>query len=154
MDKLSKCENVAELLALYHYGELTGAKAKLVESHLAGCEGCRDELAGIRRTLGLITPELPAQAEAARARARVMDRLGKARRGPLRWLTPALAAVALVVVMALVFNDSGPFTPQGESPAVQVRTAGVDVEILEDYELVSNLDMLEDMDTLEHMEEL
>ncbi len=154
MDKLSKCENVAELLALYHYGELTEAKAKQVESHLAGCEGCRAEFDGIRRTLGLISPELPSQAEAARVRARVMGRLGKARPGMLRRFAPALAAAALAVVAALVLNYSGLFTPQGPQPAVQMQTASVDVELLEDYDLVTNLDMLEDFDTLEHMEEL
>lgn len=154
MDKLSKCENVMELMALYHYGELTGSKASLVEAHLAVCEDCRYELAAMRRTLGLISPELPAQADVMKARAGVMRRIGRGRPGALRRFAPALAAAALAAVVALVLNYAGLFAPQGGRPVQQVRTASVDVELLENYELVSDLDMLEDLDTLERMEEL
>lgn len=170
MDKLSKCEDVAELLALYHYGELTDAKARMVETHLSGCADCMREFEKTRHTLGLIRPEHPGAAEAARAKAGVMRRIGASRPGPFRRFAPVLAAAAAAAIIALVFNFAGPLTPTGEQPPVRtartvepavtvepaepVRTASVDVELLENYDLVSNLDMLENLDTLEEIEEL
>ena len=45
MGKLMNCEDIDQLSALWHSGELEEARQKAFDTHLASCEAC---LAGIR----------------------------------------------------------------------------------------------------------
>ena len=45
------CETIKELIDLYVSGDLSGAEARKVEKHLAGCERCRKEAAAYRARL-------------------------------------------------------------------------------------------------------
>ena len=45
----SNCELIAPLLDCYHDGEVTSEEREQVESHLANCDGCKNELAQISR---------------------------------------------------------------------------------------------------------
>ena len=60
-----KCEVIRDLLPLYHDGVCSEESKKLVEEHLASCEGCREELIGMDAVL----PEPMADSEAETLRA-------------------------------------------------------------------------------------
>ena len=47
------CRKLIELAGYYHDGELTPARLKTVEAHLAGCARCRTYLASYRATVEL-----------------------------------------------------------------------------------------------------
>jgi anti-sigma factor RsiW len=90
-------------------GELTPARAGLVQAHLAGCERCRSQVAALRsvdRALGALSPPaLPAD-----LRARLQSRIepsvaAPVRRAPparRRWLAAPLAAAAMAAAVAAV----------------------------------------------------
>ena len=48
------CQQIDQSLALYSYGELNATAREAVEEHLASCERCRQELAGLRRLDALL----------------------------------------------------------------------------------------------------
>ncbi|HAK97646.1 MAG TPA: hypothetical protein DCM87_22300, partial [Planctomycetes bacterium] len=52
-------------LTAYLFDGLSAEGRREVEAHLAGCARCRDELAELRKTLGLVKAALPAGEEAA-----------------------------------------------------------------------------------------
>lgn len=96
MDKRAGIDHsaFAETLPDYAVGALDDVTAERVARHLAGCEGCRDHLALLLETVGLLAPALPLAAtkHALLARA-VADRANSAparaeRVSPIRVLTP------------------------------------------------------------------
>lgn len=96
MDKRATIDHaaIAETLPDYAVGALDDVTAERVARHLAGCEGCRDHLALLLETVGLLAPARPPAAtkRALLARA-VVDRPGIAPPpgaivAPLRVLTP------------------------------------------------------------------
>jgi anti-sigma factor RsiW len=94
-------------LQLLLEGLLPDDRRAAVESHLAGCERCRDELAALRWTRAAVQPpaaeaELP-PALAARITA-ALDREDAAarRRTRLTWLVPVSLAAAAVLALLLL----------------------------------------------------
>ena len=47
-----KCEMAQEQIVMWTYGELDDELAVGLERHLAGCEGCQEEIAALRRDGG------------------------------------------------------------------------------------------------------
>lgn len=64
-----KCHEVVELMTDYLEGALSERDRRRFEAHLAGCDGCREYLAQLRRTIGMagrlgdepVPPELEAE---------------------------------------------------------------------------------------------
>src|SRR5688572_24312187 len=52
-------------LVLHYYGETSDAVDAGAASHLAGCAGCRDNLARLQRVLALVDAGVPPAADAA-----------------------------------------------------------------------------------------
>ena len=108
------CEEVRELLSSYIDGELTSDTQRVVEEHVASCDSCKTELAGLRLTIQLVRSleevEVPegfraglmakVRAEATARQAGLFAHLsGLLSTGPRRAL--AFAAIALVLVVGV-----------------------------------------------------
>lgn len=90
-------------------GALPPAAAAALEAHVAGCEACRAELAGLRAVRSMLSA-LPEAAAPRSFRLRRADVEAPARRSaaPPVWLRamPALSAAALVLFVALAAVDA------------------------------------------------
>ncbi|HEX7026533.1 MAG TPA: zf-HC2 domain-containing protein [Gammaproteobacteria bacterium] len=115
-----RCEDVRENLALHIAGELDADDARAVAEHLAGCEQCSAQHAGMRRVFERLQndhPPLPGERDwqrlASDAYIRWRDESGRTWRARGRerlkaWFTPAArpvlaAALVLLTVTAVVF---------------------------------------------------
>jgi anti-sigma factor RsiW len=110
---MSGCQSIGALLDGYHDGELGSLERWRVQRHLAGCAGCRGELASLSQLGNLVrgavgrTPESDlwdAIAERLPSRRPERERLGT-RRAPSsrrRWL-PSLGVGAAVAASAAAF---------------------------------------------------
>lgn len=127
------CDDVRDNLSAYLDGELARPEAAAVESHLAGCESCRAELASLRsltETLHAL-PRRPAPAEVEREVVGQLERdallapreLPKKRRFVLPIFGgAALAAAALVAVAVHVHLASQ--EPTESKPALTLSEDG------------------------------
>ncbi len=109
--KTMKCDEVRLLLVSFGDGELARAQAEAVRAHIAGCAGCRDELAQLAADVELLRrdekPEVPAYL-ASRISAVVRERQTRSRpwlaaAAPVGQygLSRALERIAAVVLVAL-----------------------------------------------------
>ncbi|HYU56959.1 MAG TPA: zf-HC2 domain-containing protein, partial [Actinomycetota bacterium] len=100
-----------ELLAGYVDGDLAGDEREAVETHLAGCATCREEVALARRAVAALEALEPAPSPLGLGTPAILGARTTPRRGVLRprWAA-ALAAAAVVVVAAAV---GGRFLIQG-----------------------------------------
>ncbi len=93
------CKQACEQLSEYIDGELDEQSKRTLEGHLAGCEACRDELEGLRRTVAAVKslPTVPAPEELS---SRILASIpARAKVRPLRLrMLRALAAAAIVVL--------------------------------------------------------
>jgi anti-sigma factor RsiW len=100
--KTMKCDEVRLLLVSFGDGALARAQAEAVRAHIAGCAGCRDELAQLAADVELLRrdekPEVPAYL-ASRISAVVRERQTRSR--PWFGLSRALERIAAVVLVAL-----------------------------------------------------
>jgi hypothetical protein len=89
-----------ELIVGYLYDELTGTERQLLERHLAECETCRADVAGLRGTRTLLSSWAPPEPDLGFEVVRRPTAVGS-RRGWLR-VSPAwgLAAAAVLVLAA------------------------------------------------------
>jgi hypothetical protein len=109
------CRETQTLLTAFHDGELPAADRTRVEEHLRGCPECGALLAGLERVDRAAGVPDPGPAYWDRFNARVMDRVEREADGTevrvlrpkggwfreqLRYLVPAAAAAALVIVIA------------------------------------------------------
>jgi anti-sigma factor RsiW len=114
------CGTVRDLLPEWMADSLHGGEAEELEAHLAGCPGCREELA-VLETLLLARPEPPSGLEAriqAAVRQEMLRNALEARKPrvlPMVWRRdwiPAWALAAAVVLLALgarlILNPRGP----------------------------------------------
>jgi len=110
------CRDWQEQIALSLYGELSGAEARALEEHVAGCETCRDELAAMATTVALLrreSPPVPGTLSAAPV----------ARRSGARWIAAAAVALAASVALAVALRSTRtPVAPPSEQlrPIVKV----------------------------------
>src|ERR1041385_8289444 len=98
IETIRSCDDVRELLPQYRAGQLTAARALLVESHLHDCVACRREAESGARERSLPLPwkqELP-----------------QVRNTGLRWVAVA-AAVGLVVISTYIVQAKFSSGPQG-----------------------------------------
>lgn len=132
------CGETQALLTAFHDGELPAADLARVEEHLRGCPECAALLADLVRVDQAAGVPDPGPAYWDRFNARVMDRVGREADGPgvtvlrpkggwmrqqLRYLVPAAAAAALVV-MVVRYGGMTPGTPTPTAPqAVSERPA-------------------------------
>ncbi|MDP6106952.1 MAG: zf-HC2 domain-containing protein, partial [Candidatus Brocadiia bacterium] len=125
-----KCENTKRGLSEYLDGVLPDEEHAAVETHVAGCTGCRAELDALRRTVeavaGLPHHRAPAGFSArvaARVHAEAVARPGRGARIMRLW--PRLAAVAAMFILAAGITflvDGGlwlPGRPDGDRVAMQ-----------------------------------
>jgi len=133
-----ECRETQTLLTAFHDGELPAVERVRVEEHLRGCPECAARLADLARADRAAGVPDPGPAYWDRFNARVMDRVAREADGPrvtvlrpkggwvrqqLRYLVPAAAAAALVVMVVRYGGiDSGAPTPT-VPPAVSERAA-------------------------------
>jgi hypothetical protein len=118
---LGMCEEFSWLLSAYIDDEVTPDERERVETHLAGCVSCREELRALKEAVvfsGLL-PELPSPAE---LRSRILDRtvyrrsawarFKEAAVGPFAWRASlGLAGVAGLVAFSLHYGPRVAKTP-------------------------------------------
>ncbi len=91
-----------ELLSAYIDGEVSASETSRVEEHLAGCQECRDELASLRSTVGL----LRRLAELAVPRSFALSEAPQRRPTPtIVWTARLATSVAAVLLVALLLGD-------------------------------------------------
>ena len=125
------CRETQTLLTAFHDGELPSADRARVEEHLRGCPECTALLAGLARVDHAAGVPDPGPAYWDRFNARVTDRIAREGDGrgvtvlrpkggwmrlQLRYLVPAAAAAALVV-MVVRFGGMTPSAPIPVAPA-------------------------------------
>jgi len=106
------CEAVEPLLSLYGDGMASPAEARLVETHLPGCESCRESLAWMQATRRALSGR-PVQSPPAGLHARIAEAIAASDAAPLRLrpartfaTRPAFAAAASLAAVGLFLGYS------------------------------------------------
>ena len=135
------CRETQTLLTAFHDGELPAADRARVEEHLRGCPECAARLADLVRVDQAAGVPDPGPAYWDRFNARVMDRVERETDGPrvavlrpkggwvrqqLRYLIPAAAAAALVLVVVR-FGGMNPGAPTPAVPTAVSEPAAPDL---------------------------
>jgi len=132
-----RCGEIRTALGVYVMGAIGPADRASVDSHLAWCVGCREELAGLAALPGRlgsvpaadVTPlvvDEPAPASMAgqyppeAALRSLLDRVATLRRH-LRWRRVAIAAAVVVMASGGAVAVSRAVTPPGLQPAASAR---------------------------------
>src|SRR5580704_17500598 len=108
MGKLMNCEDINQLSALWHSGELEEARQKTFDAHLAACAACatgiREQWNNDARLREALADE---PADARGVEQRVMRQIARERvsRWVWRGVVPAMAAAAALVATVLVLNS-------------------------------------------------
>lgn len=117
---MSGCRRVGPLLDGYHDGELGSFRRRRVERHLADCDGCRHELASLRRIGDWLRasddaisgPDLWSAIATRLPRHRPVAEAATARPA-WRWAAPALAGgVGAALAGLLLFGSPPPPSPE------------------------------------------
>lgn len=131
---MSPCDSFIPDLVDAASGELPAARRALLDTHLSSCAACRDELAGLSETTGLLSltreepDELTLSGFARRtviAAEEKRDRTGPGRLGrwlrTLGWVTSAAGAAAVALLVA----QPGPVKPPTPAPVAldEIATA-------------------------------
>ena len=120
---MSEAIHPGDQLLDFAYGELPPAASTRVESHLATCAQCSEELASIRSVRTAMAPlsseETPPEAGLAsllayaeQAAARTRSGPGKAPAGFRRWLAPLMSAAVLGLILVAAFGVHGTLQPR------------------------------------------
>ncbi|MEQ1832900.1 MAG: zf-HC2 domain-containing protein [Candidatus Eisenbacteria bacterium] len=118
---MNRCDQGRRLFGAYWDDEVTQAEREWLESHLAGCSGCRQQYEQFARTLETVgslprtdtASDLPERAlAAARRAAAVPDRVAVAPARPL-WVPVTAAAAVLVLAAATLLPLIGGQGGQG-----------------------------------------
>ncbi len=124
------CRDAQTLLTAFHDGELPDADRARVEDHLRGCPECGRLLAELVRTDEAAVVPDPGSAYWERFNARLADRIDREEEGPraavlqpkpgwfrqqVRYLVPAVAVAALVVVVVR-YGGRTPVAPTTPRP--------------------------------------
>ncbi|MFB3891268.1 MAG: anti-sigma factor [Phycisphaerae bacterium] len=121
---MSQCEQVSRADA-YHDGELSADSRAAFERHLARCEQCQAELAGLRKLTQFISssprPGMPPGAMARLHKA--VDRQGGP--GIVRFAEELAAAAAAVLVACVIALASRPASTASAAASASWETAAV-----------------------------
>jgi hypothetical protein len=122
------CEGAETLLAVAAEGEILGADAKRLESHLSRCEGCRESAAVLGVAKELLPPE-PAPWLSTRLRAS-RPKTAAAKRSRFRWILGPRGAIAFAyaaafTVMMLGLNPADLARAAGTARLEQTARSGV-----------------------------
>ena len=94
----------SELLPWHVNGTLSDAECRQVDAHLSGCPQCTEEIAALKRLRTHVKDiesqgESPGELGLARLKRRIRsETMSTGSPSPRRWLMPALAAAAIVIV--------------------------------------------------------
>lgn len=106
------CEAIEPLLPLYGDGMASAAEARLVESHLPGCESCRESLVWMQATRRALSRR-PILSPPADLHARIAEAIAASEAAPLRLrpartftTRPAFAAAASLAAVGLFLGYS------------------------------------------------
>ena len=150
--------HVGEDLTALLDGALPEPRRAEVEAHLAACVACRGERDRIARTLAALATLPPAPeprpgfeqrfyARLAREAPRRRSLLSWLGARPLRWLAPATAGAAALVVAV------GVHLAHERTELEMARN----LDLLENYVVIASMDVVqtpEDVDVVEHLDEL
>jgi predicted anti-sigma-YlaC factor YlaD len=98
---VTACSRVARLLSLRTTGDLDADESARLEAHLAGCAGCRDELAAVSAVLELAKLPPPSDAERRVTATLAHDTVIRLRRQEGRATAWKRAAVGLMAAVAV-----------------------------------------------------
>jgi hypothetical protein len=127
------CGNLKELLSAYADGELARTQKDFIEEHLAGCADCRATLARYHetgeklRSLHTMSRSVDIK-DATMSSIKVVSLTGK----PRRWLRPALAGGAAIIVICILAII---FALPGQSPEDVLAKAVANTEALNSYRI-------------------
>jgi Putative zinc-finger len=96
-----KCQEIRDLLPLAAYDDLAGAERAAVDSHLAQCPACRQELAAFEQMRQMLN-ESPAPRASIVLPAADGSEVIRQRRSIWRWRVAALIGLAAAVAFAAV----------------------------------------------------
>lgn len=96
---------------LLAYGELRDADLERVQTHLAGCEACRTELARLETSRVALDLAMPPAAPPTRSRR-------------VRWIAAGLAAAAVLAVVLTSTSPDRPDTQRWRPTSSWSATAG------------------------------
>jgi len=161
--KSAACARLEQDLVLFHYGELSGAERRLVESHAKDCAACTQfllELASLlpKTVLADDPPQEFWNEYSRELRHKLADILGP---GSWRrrffsifrpWAMPALATAA-VVVLALTFTLGKSFWQNRDTrPPIDAALLEA-LPVAENLDFYNNLEIIDAMELLEFMGE-
>ena len=99
-------EDLYELTAAYALDALDERDQRAYEDHLRTCTQCREDLAAVQETAGLLAYGAAAEPPPPSLRERILDQARKERTNVIpirrRWALPAAASVAAVAAMAAI----------------------------------------------------
>jgi len=122
------CQEIQDSLPLHLYGDLSPDEARDVELHLAGCEGCRRELAALAQVRqGLSATPLPAVPFASQLRT-TAARPVSSRRWQIAAVAGLSAAIALLALRCEIRLDHGQLVMRWGAMPEPVREATVIVK--------------------------
>lgn len=132
MDR-EECRRLRESLGAYASGQADSAEVRAVESHLAGCAGCRSALAMMRAAdgaLGRLEADVPADfREKVFARLEAEGLLPKRRSlfaYSIRWAAVPAAVAAALLVFVLTSRETGVGPLRAPQTGAQVAERGGD----------------------------
>jgi anti-sigma factor RsiW len=137
-----------EDLLLHYYGETSREERSRMESHLAGCQACREVWQSLQRTLGAV-PRINVTLSHRQTRdfaARVARRAGR-RRLSRGWLLGGALATAGLLALTLSIRPPTLFPGAGNnSNKVAEATLLQEMDLLQKMEMLEQLDLLQELD--------
>ena len=117
ISKKTECEKVSGWLPDYIDGQIDTKKRDHIESHLSGCELCRQEIVGLRTTVELLGSvediAVPRSFAISPVKANAMENVEEYGNWTIRWLRPALAFSIVIFIVMLIVDFST--LPSGRS---------------------------------------
>jgi predicted anti-sigma-YlaC factor YlaD len=144
-----RCDVWREELVDYVDGELAAERGGGVAEHLRECADCRRRVEALRRSLGVAQALWNESEQCIQpARARHLSRPARRRRMPLRFLAPALATAAAVLLALILWRGARPATkPAGPGVArglgtdaalaLEIERAGIGAQLLAAADLLA-----------------
>jgi predicted anti-sigma-YlaC factor YlaD len=148
-----KCEEIRERMPDVAAGF---SQATTEESnHLAGCNGCAEQLKELRATMSLLdeweAPE-PSPYFDVRLQARLREEMAKPQAAWLHWFRRPVLAAALTVIMGVgvglfLTHDNGHGKPPMAAADLEPGTPVSDLQTLDrNNDLYANFELLDDLD--------